>query len=111
MHVIFQLFYPFRHYLKGPKRGQTDVFVDGLPGIPDNIRSNGKGGFYVNLVAERTPEVTPKNETNEFITKILTKPTCFPVGTVQRAATCPKVSGTIEDYTYVDCLSFGPLYR
>jgi hypothetical protein len=42
-----------RYYLKGPKKGQSDIFVSGLPGIPDNIRSNGKGGFYVTLFHPR----------------------------------------------------------
>lgn len=32
----------------------SEVFVDGLPGLPDNVRSNGKGGFYVTLVTPRT---------------------------------------------------------
>lgn len=36
-----------RVYLKGPKAYQADVFLDRLPGLPDNIRSNGKDGFYI----------------------------------------------------------------
>jgi hypothetical protein len=43
----------FRYFLKGPKAGQQDVFLDGIPGMPDNIRSNGKGGFYVALIVRR----------------------------------------------------------
>ncbi|CAG7720120.1 unnamed protein product [Allacma fusca] len=43
----------FRYYLKGPKAGQQDIFMDGLPGLPDNIRSNGKGGFYIALIVNR----------------------------------------------------------
>lgn len=39
-----------RYYLKGPKKGTNDVFVDGLPGIPDNINTDGKGGYLVSLV-------------------------------------------------------------
>ncbi|CAG7828399.1 unnamed protein product, partial [Allacma fusca] len=42
-----------RYHLKGPKAGQKDVFMDGLPGVPDNIRSNGKGGFYIVLTQPR----------------------------------------------------------
>ena len=41
----------FRYYLKGSKAGTHDVFVDGLPGMPDNLRPNGKGGFYITLFA------------------------------------------------------------
>lgn len=42
-----------RYWLKGPMAGSTEVFLDGLPGLPDNLRSNGKGGFFVPLVAPR----------------------------------------------------------
>lgn len=39
-----------RYHLKGPKKGSRDVFVDGLPGAPDNINTDGKGGYLVSLV-------------------------------------------------------------
>lgn len=45
-----------RYYIKGPKKGTSDVFVDGLPGLPDNLRSDGKGGFLVPLVAAKDSE-------------------------------------------------------
>ncbi|KAK4327177.1 hypothetical protein Pmani_002347 [Petrolisthes manimaculis] len=38
------------HWLHGSKAGQTEVFVDRLPGSPDNIRSNGKDGYYIAIV-------------------------------------------------------------
>ncbi|ODM98505.1 Adipocyte plasma membrane-associated protein [Orchesella cincta] len=38
-----------RYYLRGEKRGQSDTFINGLPGYPDNIRPNGRGGYYVGL--------------------------------------------------------------
>ncbi|KAF4518108.1 hypothetical protein B566_EDAN007809 [Ephemera danica] len=49
------------YWLAGPKKGTWDVFVDGLPGLPDNVRSNDKGGFFVSLVLARSssmPAVT-----------------------------------------------------
>lgn len=49
--------YSFRYYLRGDKKGTTEVFNDGLPGSPDNIRSNGKGGFYISLIAPRYSNV------------------------------------------------------
>lgn len=52
-----------RHYLKGAKKGRTDVFVDGLPGSPDNIKADGKGNFYVSLVM-------PKDGTPAFVHNI-----------------------------------------
>lgn len=39
-----------RYWLKGNKKGQTDVFIDNLPGLPDNITSNGKGIFWLALL-------------------------------------------------------------
>jgi len=42
-----------RYYLKGPKKGIRDIFIDGLPGLPDNLKSDGQGGFVVALVLVR----------------------------------------------------------
>jgi sugar lactone lactonase YvrE len=42
-----------RLWLKGPKAGATDVFIDGLPAYPDNLSYNGKGIFWVALPAPR----------------------------------------------------------
>jgi len=44
-----------RFWLKGPKQGQSDVFIDNLPGFPDGISSNGKGKFWLALVSPRDP--------------------------------------------------------
>ncbi|CAB3249259.1 unnamed protein product [Arctia plantaginis] len=39
-----------KHYISGPKKGQTEVFVDGLPGVPDNVRALPDGsGVLVGL--------------------------------------------------------------
>lgn len=38
-----------RLWLKGPKAGQRDVFLDGLPAYPDNLSYNGHGLFWVAL--------------------------------------------------------------
>jgi len=61
-----------RYYLKGNKKGQSDLFIDGLPGLPDNIRSDGKGGILVSLIAARTSDVS-KNSSFCTIAIILTK--------------------------------------
>lgn len=36
--------------MKGSKKGTVSVFAEGLPGMPDNIRFDGRDGFYVSLV-------------------------------------------------------------
>lgn len=38
-----------RYWLKGPKAGTHEVFIDNLPGFPDNISSNRKGTFWLAL--------------------------------------------------------------
>lgn len=48
-----------RYYLKGPKKGTFDVFADGLPGSPDNLKLDEKGNFYVSLVMARDEQLTP----------------------------------------------------
>lgn len=48
-----------RYFLKGYRKGQSEIFVDNLPGLPDNIRSNGKGGYFIVLASPiRTVEVS-----------------------------------------------------
>lgn len=42
-----------RVWLKGARQGQTDVFIDNLPGFPDGISSNGKDKFWLSLVTPR----------------------------------------------------------
>ncbi len=38
-----------RYWLRGSRRGEADIFVENLPGFPDNIRSNGVDTFWVAL--------------------------------------------------------------
>ncbi|KAL5720715.1 cohesin loading factor Ssl3 [Ranunculus cassubicifolius] len=42
-----------RYWLKGEKAGTTDIFAN-LPGIPDNVRTNDQGEFWVALHCRRT---------------------------------------------------------
>jgi len=42
-----------RYWLKGPKAGTHEVFLDNLPGFPDNISSNRKGTFWLALFTVR----------------------------------------------------------
>ena len=42
-----------KYFLKGPKMGKTEVFIDNLPGFPDGISSNGKGLFWMALIDPR----------------------------------------------------------
>ena len=49
-----------RYWLSGPKQGQTDIFIENLPGFPDGISviskeksSDGKDKFWLSLVTPR----------------------------------------------------------
>lgn len=42
-----------RVWLSGPKQGQSEVFIENLPGFPDGISSNGKGKYWLALVTPR----------------------------------------------------------
>jgi sugar lactone lactonase YvrE len=42
-----------RYWLKGDRAGKSEVFVDNLPGYPDNITSNRHGTFWLALVTVR----------------------------------------------------------
>jgi sugar lactone lactonase YvrE len=44
-----------RYWLEGPQKGETDIFMDNLPGFPDGISSNGRDRFWVALVSPRVP--------------------------------------------------------
>lgn len=42
-----------RYWLKGAKAGQTDKFIENLPGYPDNLSFNGRDLFWVALAGPR----------------------------------------------------------
>ncbi|HKG61986.1 MAG TPA: SMP-30/gluconolactonase/LRE family protein [Pyrinomonadaceae bacterium] len=42
-----------RVWVNGPKMGQSDIFIDNLPGFPDGISSNGRDRFWLALVTPR----------------------------------------------------------
>lgn len=44
-----------RYWLTGPRAGQHEVWVDNLPGFPDNIRFNGRDRFWLAIPVPRNP--------------------------------------------------------
>ncbi|KAI8541068.1 hypothetical protein RHMOL_Rhmol08G0034400 [Rhododendron molle] len=40
-----------RYYIQGEKKGSVDIFIDNLPGIPDNIRHDGEGQYWIGLAS------------------------------------------------------------
>ncbi|KAL6651975.1 hypothetical protein ACP70R_010900 [Stipagrostis hirtigluma subsp. patula] len=54
-HLVVALTGPcrlLRHWIKGPKAGTSEILAD-LPGYPDNVRRDRRGGFWVALHRER----------------------------------------------------------
>jgi sugar lactone lactonase YvrE len=44
-----------RHWITGPRAGSHEIFIDGLPGYPDNITRTPDGSFLVGLSLARIP--------------------------------------------------------
>ena len=42
-----------RYWLNGEKAGTSDVFIDNLPGLPDNLQGDGAGTFWVAMPSPR----------------------------------------------------------
>lgn len=45
-----------RYWISGPKQGQSDIFIDNLPGFPDGVSSSGRGTFWVALPTVRNQQ-------------------------------------------------------
>lgn len=44
-----------KYYLKGAKKGQSEIFVEGLPGVPDNVTPD-EDGLWIALVVAADPQ-------------------------------------------------------
>lgn len=43
----------WRHWLAGPRAGQSEIVIENLPGFPDNVNNGRNGKFWIGLVAPR----------------------------------------------------------
>src|SRR2546430_2853610 len=59
-----------RVWLRGPKEGQSEIFIDNLPGFPDGILANGKDKFWLALVTPRD-QVLDRLLPHPFVRKIV----------------------------------------
>lgn len=63
-----------RYWLKGPKAGTNDFFIENLPGFPDNISADGNGTFYLALFTVRNSLLDsilhPRPGLKSFIAKL-----------------------------------------
>jgi hypothetical protein len=42
-----------RLWLSAPRAGETEIFIENLPGFPDNLHSNGEDIFWLALISPR----------------------------------------------------------
>jgi sugar lactone lactonase YvrE len=61
-----------KYWLKTAKQGTHEIFIDNLPGFPDNINSNGKGTFWLALFTVRN-KMIDKSHPSAFIKSIISK--------------------------------------
>jgi sugar lactone lactonase YvrE len=60
-----------RLWLAGPRTGVREIFLEGLPGAPDNISYDGQGIFWVALFAPRTAAAERVRALPPFLRKVL----------------------------------------
>jgi len=46
-----------RYWLKGPKAGQSEIFIENLPGFPDGISQGSDGIYWLAIVSPRKPDL------------------------------------------------------
>ena len=59
-----------RHWLSGPRGGQTEPLIENLPGFPDNVTRGLGGRFWVALISPRSGPVDSL-ATHPFLRKVL----------------------------------------
>lgn len=61
-----------RYWLTGPKAGTHDLFIDNLPGLPDNLSFNGQSRFWVALYSPRNA-LLDATAPHPFVRKMLVR--------------------------------------
>jgi sugar lactone lactonase YvrE len=61
-----------RVWLTGPRQGQSEVFIDNLPGFPDGISSNGRDRFWLAIVAPRN-KIFDRLLPHPFLRKVVSR--------------------------------------
>lgn len=59
-----------RYWLKGTKKGQTDIFMDNLPGLPNGVSRRKDGNFWLGFTTRRD-DLLDKYQSNPRMKKII----------------------------------------
>lgn len=46
-----------KYWIKGDKKGESEVFMDNLPGFPNNISKNNNGNFWLGFTTKRNDQL------------------------------------------------------
>jgi sugar lactone lactonase YvrE len=65
-----------RYWIAGPKKGQAEPLIEGLPSFPDNISTGLDGRFWVAFVSPRNPLVDNLSST-PFLRKVIQRMPAF----------------------------------
>ncbi|NND82502.1 MAG: strictosidine synthase family protein [Gammaproteobacteria bacterium] len=60
----------WKHWLRGPATGKSEVIIDQLPGFPDNVHLGQNGRYWVGLTSPRSPIIDGLAEW-PFVRKII----------------------------------------
>ncbi|KAJ0987494.1 hypothetical protein J5N97_005850 [Dioscorea zingiberensis] len=81
-----------RYWLKGDLEGKVDVFIDNLPGGPDNVNLAPDGSFWIALVQFRRPGMDWIHKWGLFKKVLSMYPTIFELMHTPRAAMVANVA-------------------
>jgi sugar lactone lactonase YvrE len=59
-----------KHWLQGPNAGLTEVLIDNLPAMPDNINNGRNGRFWIGMVAPRVKQLDELSD-KPFVRKVV----------------------------------------
>jgi sugar lactone lactonase YvrE len=66
-----------RYWLKGDRAGTHEVFIDNLPGFPDNITFNGRDTFWLAIFAPRDALLDSLLPGNRYLRTVIAKLPAF----------------------------------
>ena len=93
-----------RYWLKGPKAGTHDIFIENLPGFPDNISRGKDGTFWLALFTVRNPIVDTLHPYPALKAQFAKLPKALwpkpkPYGLVLAINTAGKITRSLQDPT------------
>lgn len=93
-----------RYWLKGPKKGTSEVFMDNLPGFPNNLSRSTSGNFWLGFTTKRNDQlddIHPKINMKKFVYSLpeFVQPKAEKFGMVFEISEEGKIIQTLFDVT------------